>query len=155
MSRFPTNYSHVNAISAVTFSVSIPLPIFDRNQGEIARTRFAITQAQEQQTAGNGQVLTDVKDAYEGLLEPTTGWSRSFAPAISTSPREAAISANMPTAAALPPARFPRRRAQLSCYPARLPSGARRLPDSARAASPSGGNQELAVTRAGLRSYQK
>jgi cobalt-zinc-cadmium efflux system outer membrane protein len=43
------------------------LPIFDRNQGEIARTHFAITQAQEQQALTNGQVLTDVKDAYEGL----------------------------------------------------------------------------------------
>lgn len=62
-----TNYSHVNAISAVTFSVAIPLPIFDRNQGEIARTRVAISQAQEQQTAASGQVLTDVKDAYEGV----------------------------------------------------------------------------------------
>ena len=62
------NYSHVNAISAVTFSVSIPLPIFDRNQGEIARTRVAIKQAQEQQTGTNGQVLTDVRDAYEGVL---------------------------------------------------------------------------------------
>ena len=62
-----TNYSHVNAISALTFSVSIPLPIFDRNQGEIARTQFAIRQAQEQHSAANGQVLTDVRDAYEGL----------------------------------------------------------------------------------------
>ena len=34
------NYSHVNGISAFTFSVSIPLPIFDRNQGEIARTQL-------------------------------------------------------------------------------------------------------------------
>ena len=32
------NYSHVNAISATTFYFSIPLAIFDRNQGEIART---------------------------------------------------------------------------------------------------------------------
>ncbi len=64
-----SNYSHVNALSAVTFSVSIPLPIFDRNQGEIARTRSAMTQAQEQQVAARGQVLTDVKDAYEGVLE--------------------------------------------------------------------------------------
>ena len=61
------NYSHVNAISAVTFSVSMPLPIFDRNQGNIAQTHVAIAQAQEQQKATNGQVLTDVRDAYEGL----------------------------------------------------------------------------------------
>jgi cobalt-zinc-cadmium efflux system outer membrane protein len=63
------NYSHVNAISAVTISVSVPLPIFDRNQGEIARTHVAMTQAQEQQAAARGQVLTDVKDAYEALQE--------------------------------------------------------------------------------------
>ena len=61
------NYSHVNGLNASTFSVSTPIPIFDRNQGEIARTHYAITQAQEQQKAVNGQVLTDVRDAYEGL----------------------------------------------------------------------------------------
>lgn len=61
------NYSHVNGLSALTFSFSIPMPIFDRNQGEIARTRYAINQAKEQQSAASGQVLTDVKDAYEGL----------------------------------------------------------------------------------------
>ena len=36
--------------------------------GEIARTHYAITQAHEQQKAVNGQVLTDVRDGYEGLL---------------------------------------------------------------------------------------
>lgn len=61
------NYSHVNGISAATVLASIPLAIHNRNQGEIARTRYAITQAQEQQLFTNGQVLTDVKDAYEGL----------------------------------------------------------------------------------------
>ena len=61
------NYSHVNGLSALTFSFSIPMPIFDRNQGEIARTRYAINQAKEQQSGATGQVLTDVKDAYEGV----------------------------------------------------------------------------------------
>jgi cobalt-zinc-cadmium efflux system outer membrane protein len=61
------NYSHVNGINAATFYGSVPLAIFNRNQGEIARTRFAITQAQEQEKAANGQVMTDVRDAYEGL----------------------------------------------------------------------------------------
>jgi cobalt-zinc-cadmium efflux system outer membrane protein len=61
------NYSHVNGINAATVLASIPLAIHNRNQGEIARTRYAITQAQEQQSFTNGQVLTDVKDAYEGL----------------------------------------------------------------------------------------
>jgi cobalt-zinc-cadmium efflux system outer membrane protein len=61
------NYSHVNGISAVTFAVNVPLPIFNRNQGEIARTRHVIAQAEHQQAAARGQVLTDVRDAYEAL----------------------------------------------------------------------------------------
>jgi cobalt-zinc-cadmium efflux system outer membrane protein len=61
------NYSHVNAINAASFYASIPLTVFNRNQGEIARTRSVITQMQEQQSFTNGQVLTDVNDAYEGL----------------------------------------------------------------------------------------
>jgi outer membrane protein, heavy metal efflux system len=61
------NYSHVNGINAATLYGSIPLPIFNRNQGEIARARFAITQADEQEKATNGQTLTDVYDAYQGL----------------------------------------------------------------------------------------
>jgi cobalt-zinc-cadmium efflux system outer membrane protein len=63
------NYSHVNGISAATWSFSIPLAIFDRNQGNIAQTRIAIRQAEEQKKAANGQVLTDVRDAYEALQE--------------------------------------------------------------------------------------
>jgi cobalt-zinc-cadmium efflux system outer membrane protein len=61
------NYSHVNGINAANVLGSIPLPIFNRNQGEIARARFAITQAQELQKATNDQVMTDIADAYEGL----------------------------------------------------------------------------------------
>jgi cobalt-zinc-cadmium efflux system outer membrane protein len=61
------NYSHVNGINAATFYASIPLAIFNRNQGEIGRTKSVITQSQELQAFTNGQVLTDVKDAYEGL----------------------------------------------------------------------------------------
>jgi len=63
------NYSHTGGISTATWSFSIPLAIFDRNQGNIAQTRVAIRQAEEQQKAANGQVLTDVRDAYEGLQE--------------------------------------------------------------------------------------
>ena len=63
------NYSHVNGINGASFLVSIPLAIFNRNQGEIARTRSVITQMQEQQRAANQQVMTDVNDAYQGLLQ--------------------------------------------------------------------------------------
>ncbi|MGA2812129.1 MAG: TolC family protein [Candidatus Acidiferrum sp.] len=61
------NYSHTNGINALSLYASIPLAIFNRNQGEIARTKSVITQMQEQQNFTNGQVLTDVNDAYEGL----------------------------------------------------------------------------------------
>jgi outer membrane protein, heavy metal efflux system len=61
------NYTHTNGINALSLYASIPLAIFNRNQGEIARTKSVITQMQEQQNFTNGQVLTDVNDAYEGL----------------------------------------------------------------------------------------
>jgi cobalt-zinc-cadmium efflux system outer membrane protein len=43
------------------------LPIFDRNQGEIARTNYAITQSQELFTEASEQVGSDVVNAYEGV----------------------------------------------------------------------------------------
>ncbi len=61
------NYTHAGGISTASFFGSIQLPIFDRNQGEILRASYAITQAQEQEKASSGQVLTDVRDAYEGV----------------------------------------------------------------------------------------
>lgn len=61
------NYSHVNGINAATLYASIPLPFFNHNQGEIARTHSVITQMEEQQKFTSGQVLTDVQDAYESL----------------------------------------------------------------------------------------
>ena len=63
------NYSHANGINAASFYVSVPLPVFNRNQGEIARTRYAITQSQQQEKAISDQVMTDVHDAYVLLRE--------------------------------------------------------------------------------------
>ena len=60
------NYTHIGYLNDISLFGSMQLPIFDRNQGEIKRAGFAITQAQEQQLFANGQVLTDVRDAYEG-----------------------------------------------------------------------------------------
>jgi outer membrane protein, heavy metal efflux system len=61
------NYTHLGYLNQISLFGSMQLPIFDRNQGEIKKAGFAITQAQEQQIYANGQVLTDVRDAYEGL----------------------------------------------------------------------------------------
>ena len=60
------SYTHI-VLNDVSLFGQIQLPIFDRNQGEIARAGFAVTQAQEQQNFTTGQVLTDVKDAFENL----------------------------------------------------------------------------------------
>jgi cobalt-zinc-cadmium efflux system outer membrane protein len=62
-------YDHVSATSAASFFGSFQVPIFNRNQGEIARTHFAITQAQELERAASDQVMSDVLDAYEGVHE--------------------------------------------------------------------------------------
>jgi cobalt-zinc-cadmium efflux system outer membrane protein len=61
------DYTHTAGINSGAFFFNIDLPIFDRNQGEIARTRYAITQFQELQSEAAQQVLTDVVDAYEAL----------------------------------------------------------------------------------------
>jgi cobalt-zinc-cadmium efflux system outer membrane protein len=61
------DYTHTAGINSGAFFFNIDLPIFDRNQGEIARTRYAITQAQEQANETTQQVNTDVIDAYSGL----------------------------------------------------------------------------------------
>jgi cobalt-zinc-cadmium efflux system outer membrane protein len=60
------SYTHIQ-FSEISLFGQMPLPIFDRNQGEIARAGYAITQAQEQEKFAQGQVLTDVRDAFENL----------------------------------------------------------------------------------------
>jgi cobalt-zinc-cadmium efflux system outer membrane protein len=61
------NYTHVAALSTASLFGSIQLPIFDRNQGEIARTQYAITQSQDLLSEQSSLALTDVANAYEGL----------------------------------------------------------------------------------------
>ncbi len=61
------DYTRLNQSNLGAFYFSVPLPVFNKNQGEIARTQYALTQSQFQQKAAEQQVLTDVKNAYEGL----------------------------------------------------------------------------------------
>ena len=61
------NYSHVADINSGAFFFNMQIPLFDRNQGEIARTREAITQSQELAAEASEQVLSDVINAYEGV----------------------------------------------------------------------------------------
>jgi outer membrane protein, heavy metal efflux system len=61
------DYTHTGGLSTASLFFSMPLPIFDRNQGEIARTRYALTQAQELQRSASEGVMTDVSDAYQAV----------------------------------------------------------------------------------------
>src|SRR5271163_2278360 len=63
------NYDHVSDTNTASFFGSFQLPIFNRNQGEIARTNYAINQAQELELAASDQVMSDVLTAYEGVRE--------------------------------------------------------------------------------------
>ncbi len=60
------NYDHLNAVNNGSFFFNIQLPVFDRNQGEIARTRFATDQAQQAARFASDTVFTDVTNAFEG-----------------------------------------------------------------------------------------
>ena len=59
------NVDHVAGETTASIFASFPLAIFDRNQGEIARTKYALTQSQEQQQSASDAVLSDVSNAYE------------------------------------------------------------------------------------------
>ena len=61
------NYTHVGDVNSLSLFANVPLPVFNRNQGEIARTRYAITQSQELSSEQASIALTDVTNSYEGL----------------------------------------------------------------------------------------
>jgi outer membrane protein, heavy metal efflux system len=61
------DYSHTAGASSGSFFYNMPLPIFNRNQGEIARAQFGITQAREQASETTQQVSTDVAQAFANL----------------------------------------------------------------------------------------
>lgn len=61
------DFTHVAGENSASIFVNFALPVFNRNQGEIARTGYALTQAQEQQQSANDTVLSDVANAYEAV----------------------------------------------------------------------------------------
>ncbi|MDR3748112.1 MAG: TolC family protein [Acidobacteriota bacterium] len=61
------DYTHTAGINSASFFVNFGLPIFNRNQGEIARTNYALLQSQESQASTSDTVLSDVGNAYEAL----------------------------------------------------------------------------------------
>ena len=61
------DFTHVSGENTASLFANFALPIFDRGQGEIARTGYALTQAQEQQLSASDTVLSDVDNAYESV----------------------------------------------------------------------------------------
>jgi outer membrane protein, heavy metal efflux system len=73
---YNSSNNNPNGINTLGVSVTIPLRIFDRNQGEKKRTQIAIDQSQQAEEAARAQVFSDVDTAYElvrsniALLKP-------------------------------------------------------------------------------------
>ena len=61
------DFTHTAGQNSASIFASFDLPIFNRNQGEIARTRYALTQAQETQQSASDTVMSDVASAYEAV----------------------------------------------------------------------------------------
>jgi outer membrane protein, heavy metal efflux system len=60
-------YTHLGGMGSLSSFFSMELPTSNRNQGEIARTRFAMTQAEELRRAAEQGVEGDVAGAYDGV----------------------------------------------------------------------------------------
>ncbi|MGH9475487.1 MAG: TolC family protein [Terriglobales bacterium] len=65
-------YTHVSAANNIGFLFSIEIPVFDRNQGEIARTAAATVQARDFERQNHDQVLADVATAFQAVQQGAT-----------------------------------------------------------------------------------
>src|SRR5580704_6406188 len=62
---YNSSTNNPNANQTLGVSVSVPLRIFDKNQGEKKRTLIDIDRSQDAAEAAKAQVFSDVDDAYE------------------------------------------------------------------------------------------
>jgi len=70
------NYSPQNKVPYVGLFVSIPIPFSDRNQGEIARAKIAVNQADANIDAYRMQVVKEVKNAYDEYRTNKISWEK-------------------------------------------------------------------------------
>ena len=63
------SFNNPNDFNTIGASVSIPLRIFDRNQGEKARTQIDIGRNEKLRDANEAQVFNDVDSAYWTLIQ--------------------------------------------------------------------------------------
>jgi cobalt-zinc-cadmium efflux system outer membrane protein len=61
-------YERVGVYNSAGFQISVPVRIFDRNQGEKARTRYEAQSARLAETEARNQVLNDVDQAWAAYL---------------------------------------------------------------------------------------
>ncbi len=59
-------YQRVGPDNAILFGVSVPLPLFDRNQGGIARARAEAGLARTELTQARTRILAEVESAFRG-----------------------------------------------------------------------------------------
>ncbi len=63
------SWNNPDALNTLGFSVSIPLRVFDRNQGEKLRTKIDIGRNEQLQAATQAGVFSDVDSAYWTLIQ--------------------------------------------------------------------------------------
>ncbi len=61
------DFTHTASENSSGLYVNFDWALFNRNQGEIARTGYALTQAQEQEISAREVVLSDIGNAYQSL----------------------------------------------------------------------------------------
>ena len=62
------SYSTQNKVPYIGAYVAIPIPLFDRNQGEVAKASVSINQANTMQDATDKAVRTEVLNAYRAFV---------------------------------------------------------------------------------------
>jgi cobalt-zinc-cadmium efflux system outer membrane protein len=61
-------YERLGVFNSAGFQISVPVRIFDRNQGEKQRTRYEAQSSRFAATEARNQVLNDVDQAWAGYL---------------------------------------------------------------------------------------
>ena len=148
--RDPTttlDYTHGSGINSASFIFSIEIPIFDCNQGEIARTHYAITQSQESKIAAQETVMTDVTTAYEAAKEGATVVRLYESGYLKQGPGLARHLGIRLQAWWRQPSGLSGRRAQLPRYATGLSSGAGHLHAGARAVAGGGGIEDATMKK--------
>lgn len=75
-------YERLGVYNSAGFQISIPLRVFDRNQGEKERTRYEAQSARLAETAARNQVLNDVEQAwaaYKSALATAERYNNHYA----------------------------------------------------------------------------